>query len=95
MTIIFTAPHLHWHDLTLLLVAAVLTIAPTREDGSSQSPSRYLRVLLPCGYATIWLAVLARESAPRITVPLLMLALVVLTLELRRIGSVSDKNLRC
>jgi hypothetical protein len=92
MTIIFTAPHLHWHDLTLLLVAAVLAVSPTREQSYSQSPSRYLRFILPCGYATIWLAALAPDLAPRVTVPLLLLALVVLTLELRRLGSVRDQS---
>jgi len=91
-TIIFTSPHLHWHDLTLLLVAAVIAVSPTRGQAYSQSPSRYLRLILPCGYATIWLAIVARESAPRITVPLLLLALVVLALEVKRLGSVRDQS---
>jgi hypothetical protein len=92
-TIVFTAPHLHWHDLTLLLVAAALAVAPTKEQSCSQSPSRYLRLLLSCGYAAIWLAIVARDSAPRITAPALIVALVVLTLELRKLESVSGPNL--
>ncbi len=75
---VFTSPHLHAHDLTLLLVAAVLAV---------RSGVQGARTLALTGYALVWLSRLGAEMLGVRGLPLVVfveLAAIVLLVRQRR-----------
>lgn len=86
VTMVFTSPHLHWHDLTLLSVPAVLALTAAQGEKDQRTRSGHVQATIMCGYLAIWLSTLLYRSASMITVPALILFLWLLLRENARLS---------